>query len=389
MRRVKSVVLRTDLAYRIYLRLKFGASRLMQIPAGPLPNGTLRSEQEWKQATEQARSLRLPRHRSDEKNWDHLAAVLAILGRTSPQARILDAGAEFYSNVLPALFVCGYRDLIGINLSFTAPARRGPIRYLHGDITRTSFPGAHFDAAACLSVIEHGVPLEAYLREMYRILKPGGLLVTSTDYFPTPIDTRGQMAHGAAIKIFTRSQIQDLLRLAEEIGFERTGDIDLECAEKPVRWTQAGLAFTFIAFTLRKNSKNPPGPGRQRQPYAPAGSAGGFLRARRSEFPPVVFRLSGKPLSTRQCFAPLVALAARRIPGILKIRQAGGGRVRDCEGGEPTQCVDRAGKCETQSLGVKSWRRFAIFAGRARSSATISLTRTTSPAAAGTPICRW
>jgi len=159
-RRLKSAVLRTDAAYRLYLRLKFGAGRLTEIPEASLPNGTLQSAAEWKDATKQAKRLGVPRHRSDEKNWDHLEAVNAILSRTSTEARVLDAGAEYYSNVLPALFVYGYRNLIGINLSFTSPARRGPIQYLHGDITQTDFPDAWFDAATCMSVIEHGVPLE-------------------------------------------------------------------------------------------------------------------------------------------------------------------------------------------------------------------------------------
>ena len=252
LRRLKSAVLQPDFAYRAYLRMKFGAGRLTGIPEGPLPNGTLQTEEEWQATGEQARRLRVPRHRSPEKNWDHLAAVFAILNRTTASARVLDAGAEFYSNVLPALFVYGYRDLIGINLSFTREARRGPIRYRHGDITRTDFPDGYFDAATCMSVIEHGVPLEGYLREMHRILKPGGLLITSTDYFATPIDTRGQTAHGAPIKIFTRAEIEELLRLAESIGFEQTGPVHLDCAEKAVRWAQAGLAFTFVVFTLRK-----------------------------------------------------------------------------------------------------------------------------------------
>ncbi len=105
-----------------------------------------------------------------------------------------------------------------------------------------------------MSVIEHGVPLEGYFREMYRVLKPGGLLITSTDYYPTAIDTRGKTAHGAAIKVFTRAEIEEMLRLAGEIGFESTGEVDLECSERPVRWEQFGLEYSFVIFTLRKRT---------------------------------------------------------------------------------------------------------------------------------------
>ncbi|WP_348267494.1 methyltransferase domain-containing protein [Edaphobacter paludis] len=253
-RRIKSGALRPEAAYRLYLKLKFGTGQPVAKPKLPLPNGTLKSRAEWERALEEAKVARLPLHRGDEKNWDHLAAVFAILGSTTTSARVLDAGAEFYSNVLPTLFAYGYRNLYGINLSFTGEARRGPIRYLHGDITQTSFADGYFDAVSCMSVIEHGVPLEGYLREMHRVLKPGGLLITSTDYYPTAIDTRGKMAHGAAIKVFTKAEIQEILRLAEQIGFESTGPVDLDCSERPVRWEQFGLEYSFVIFTLRKKA---------------------------------------------------------------------------------------------------------------------------------------
>jgi len=250
---MKSAVLRWEPLYRLDLNLKFSAGRLSGIPGPRIASATLKNRSEWQQAFENAKRQRVPLHRAPEKNWDHLAAVSTILAHTSTNGRILDAGAEFYSNVLPTLFLYGYRELYGVNLSFTGPARRGPIRYLPGDITRTSFPDGHFDAISCMSVIEHGVPLEAYFREMYRLLKPGGLLITSTDYYPTPIDTQGMTAHGSPIKIFTKPEILAALALAERIGFQPTGDLDLDCEDKPIRWEKYGLEYTFILFTLRKS----------------------------------------------------------------------------------------------------------------------------------------
>ncbi len=254
-RRIKSAIFRFELAYRAHLKFKYGAGRL---PVGPeqsdgdLPNRVLQSRAEWQEAARRAKELRLPLHRADEKNWDHLAAAHAIVNATARSARILDAGAELYSNVLPALYVYGYRNLYGMNLAFADSARRGPIRYLPGDMTHTTFPNGFFDAVTCMSVIEHGVPLEAYFREMYRIIKPDGLLITSTDYFPEPIDTSGKLAHGAPIKIFSRTEMEEVLKLASRCGFNQTGKLDLECMERPVRWEQYGLEFTFVIFTLRR-----------------------------------------------------------------------------------------------------------------------------------------
>ena len=250
-RRIKSGFFRSAAVYRLYLKCKYGSRVLDGLSAG-LPNGVLQSRAEWQEATKTGKGLHLPLHRSDEKNWDHLAAVRAIVGATAKTACVLDAGAEFYSNVLPALFLCGYRHLYGMNLSFTDPARRGPIQYLPGDITCTGFADGFFDAVTCMSVIEHGVPLKPYFEEMYRLLKPGGILITSTDYYPEPINTRNKVAHDAPIKIFTRQEAREIISLAQGAGFELTGPVDLECSERPVRWDPYGLEYSFLIFTLRK-----------------------------------------------------------------------------------------------------------------------------------------
>jgi SAM-dependent methyltransferase len=251
-KRLKAMLLRPELFYRAYLKMKYGAGsrpgKLAKLPW----NGVLKNSAEWEAAAQAGDRARLPHHRDRCKDWDHLAAVSAILQMTTPSARILDAGAELYSNVLPSLFLYGYRNLWGLNLGFKFPMRRGPINYWAGDITRTEFDDGFFDAAACLSVIEHGVPLEAYFREMYRVLKRGGLLITSTDYYPSPIDTRGMKAHEAEIKIFTKPEVEQMLTVAKRVGFERTGIIDLDCTDKPIHWETYGLEYTFVMFTLKK-----------------------------------------------------------------------------------------------------------------------------------------
>ncbi|MGH9591135.1 MAG: class I SAM-dependent methyltransferase [Terracidiphilus sp.] len=251
-RRIKSAYFRLPGIYRLYLACKFGSACPPVFREPELPNRVLQSPAELREASEFGRRHRLPLHRSDAKNWDHLAAVKAILSNTTSAARILDAGAEMYSNVLPALYACGYRRLWGMNLSFADSARRGPIQYLRGDITRAGFSDGFFDAVTCMSVIEHGVPPQAYFTEMFRILKPGGMLITSTDYYPEPIDTGGKAAHGAPIQIFCRRQAEAMIALAQECGFEATGAIDLSTSSRLIRWEEYNLEYTFLIFTLRK-----------------------------------------------------------------------------------------------------------------------------------------
>ena len=217
-------------------------------------NTTLRSAKQVEQAYAEVRACGLPPHPDRPKNWDALSTLDLILRRTDRQAAVLEVGAALYSVTLPWLYLFGYRNLRGIDLVFDKPVRRGPIRYEHGDLTTTHFAGGSFDIIVSLSVIEHGVSPEKYFREMSRLLKPAGMLITSTDYWPNPIDTQGRTAYGVPITIFTRSDVEALLATARNYGLRPTGTIDLECDERCVTWDPFDLHYTFTCFALEKRA---------------------------------------------------------------------------------------------------------------------------------------
>ena len=200
-------VLRPKTGYRLFLKRKYGVVKPLAYPKISWENKVLRTQEEWVTVSEQVAKLQLPSCSDKSKNWDTLAALNCILKRTGQDAHILDAGAELYSMLLPWLFLYGYKNLTGINLLFNIPVKRGVIRYKHGNIIKTNFKDAFFDAVSCLSVIEHGVNLKLYFNEMFRILKPGGVLVTSTDYYEFPIDTGNRQAYGAPVHIFCKEEI--------------------------------------------------------------------------------------------------------------------------------------------------------------------------------------
>lgn len=251
--RLRDAVLRPEWLYRSYLRTYCGVRFAPhKLPEETGVQGVLKSEQQWRAALEQTELLKLPRHADGPKNWDTLTALAEVLAETTPAARVLDAGAELYSSFLPSLYAYGYRNLTGINLAFPRTIQRGPIRYEPGDITATRFAAVHFDAVACLSVVEHGVDLRAFFQEMARIIKPNGLLVISTDYWETPIDTDGKHDFGAPIHVFTRHELEAALEAARECGLELAVPVDWDCDEKAVRWDYHGLQYTYVVLTLRR-----------------------------------------------------------------------------------------------------------------------------------------
>src|SRR6266700_2066103 len=204
---IRDVMLVPEKNYRLYLKYKSRSDKPNGYPKATSSNAVLRSRQEWENSVMQVEALGLPLRRDLPKNWDSLATLESILRKTNSEAKILDAGAESYSVILPWLYLYGYRHLTGINLVFDKPLRRGPICYEYGDITQTRFENDTFDVITCLSVIEHGVNVRSYFQEAARILKPNGMLITSTDYYPSPIDTRNQTAYGVPIHIFSKDEI--------------------------------------------------------------------------------------------------------------------------------------------------------------------------------------
>jgi SAM-dependent methyltransferase len=242
-----------DAMFRTGVGRRILVGRSLDLPReAPAENGVLKREKDWRDALEEVVRLGLPHHPDLPKNWDSLAALSCILKRTGRGAVILDAGSELYSVILPWLCLYGYHHLRGINLVFDSVIRRGPIIYEYGDITATRFQDEVFDAVTCLSVIEHGVDVTAYFREMSRVLKPKGLLITSVDYFESPIDAKGKEAYGGPVHIFSGEEVLGALRIANAHGFVATGPLDLSCEERPVTWSRVGLQYTFLVFAMAK-----------------------------------------------------------------------------------------------------------------------------------------
>lgn len=106
---------------------------------------------------------------------------LAVVRRHVPGGRLLDAGAAygFFLQTASPYFEC-----MGIDVSeYAAKVAREEFRMnvQAVDIEHTNFPDAHFDAVVLWDIIEHLIrPVDA-LREVSRVLKPGGRVFISTD----------------------------------------------------------------------------------------------------------------------------------------------------------------------------------------------------------------
>lgn len=252
-KRVAEYVLWGRVAAQVRLEKALAPTFERPLPASVPPTAVLSERTQVEDSVEEAKRLRLPLHPTREKNWDALGAVAAVLAHVGTGARVLDAGSARYSIILPWLRLYGVTNLLGLNIEFDdRQVRHGAATFRHGDITDTGLPAESLDAVTCMSVIEHGVDVPAFLAESHRVLRPGGVLVISTDYDKSPPDTSRQEAYGQPVHIFGPEGIEGLIKEAERLGFSLVGDLELEHSERPVHWPRHGLDYTFLLLTFTR-----------------------------------------------------------------------------------------------------------------------------------------
>lgn len=202
-------------------------------------------------------SLGLPSHHDRQKDWDSLKVLSYIVNEHEPDTPVLDAGSGARSVILNWLSLLGYRRLAACDRTPVPPDfyRRRGISFSVQDMSRTSYADGSFGAIASVSVIEHGVDLPAFFREMHRLLRPGGHLLVSTDYWPDPVDTTGIFPYGVEfgeMKIFTRAEAEAFCAVATGIGLTPCAPVDFTAADRAVRWERVDRDYTFLFVAFRK-----------------------------------------------------------------------------------------------------------------------------------------
>jgi len=183
-----------------------------------------------------------------------------ITKQSDASAFVLDVGCNG-SPILPLLSRLGFINLYGCDLVLkkeisSAVEMCKTFDISIQDLEKTEFQNNTFDFVTSLSVIEHGINIQNYFKEMNRILKKEGLLLTSTDYWPDKISNLINTEvnpKDSPDNIFSRREIEeDVISVAERNGFLLTEPIDFTTGDKVVRWNDICLDYTFIFFALRK-----------------------------------------------------------------------------------------------------------------------------------------
>ncbi len=168
------------------------------------------------------REYELQTHRAEDRHWWYrgrrtvLSRAIADLGLPRP-ARILDAGCGSGRNMVelaPLGAVTGV-ELSEASVSLARDRLVGDV--IEGSVLAMPFDPASFDLAVSLDVIEHlDEDLEA-LRELRRVVAPGGALLVTVPAYEWLWSGHDEINHHH--RRYTRRSLQ---RVAEQAGWRQT-----------------------------------------------------------------------------------------------------------------------------------------------------------------------
>ena len=118
-------------------------------------------------------SSQLPKWRILEFRHHYPVAVVQLYPRLSPGMTVQRVGLD---PLVPSYLGLG--------------ANKHKMEYVASGSENIPFPDAHFDIVACLNALDHVDDLDATIREIKRVTKPGGffLLSVEIDHPPTPTE---------------------------------------------------------------------------------------------------------------------------------------------------------------------------------------------------------
>lgn len=167
-------------------------------------------------------------------SWYQDAASAYLEGR-EPQAtqgtgrapRILDVGGAG-SHFWLALATVGSEDVTIVDPGLPA-ADEGPGQFQHYPGTVEQYaatqPHGQFDVITAVSVVEHVETVRPFLRACHMLLRAGGLLFLTMDYWDAEGDDRAHF-HWMRKRIYNVERVRKLTNDLREFGFKSYGAAD-------------------------------------------------------------------------------------------------------------------------------------------------------------------
>lgn len=197
-------------------------------------------------------------HRLDpsyRQRWDIYDGILRRL--YGPKTRWLDGGCG--SNLAAAEFPCALN--VGMDTAIHPKLRRNPaVFFVAGELEHIPFRDGSFDLVTLNTVAEHFRNPDTALREIHRVLEPGGHLLIHTTNLRSPLILLGKLLpQSVRLRLFTRTlgaedddvfpafhRLNTPAALRNAAGFE----VAEFHAVQDVNWTRRPVFLVLLAFHL-------------------------------------------------------------------------------------------------------------------------------------------
>lgn len=168
---------------------------------------------------------------AQEQLTDQVIARLAV----SSGQRVLDIGSGLGLPAIRLARVTG-AEVVGISTSAGHVARAndrvrdeglaGQVRFEQADALELPFPPESFDAAMAIESFIH-LPRAAACRQVYRVLRPGGVLVVEDHYAGGPVTTEGAALVDVLRQLIVLSPVLGLGEYLEQVYAARLDLVEI------------------------------------------------------------------------------------------------------------------------------------------------------------------
>ena len=169
---------------------------------------------------------------------------------------LLDMGANG-SYLLPNAVRMGIKGRkCGIDLGKPEYDLQG-IDYVQGDLMNCPYEDNSFDVITCLSVVEHQVDFDKLAKECSRLLRKGGVLYITHDYWNPKVDTTdvGTKLYGLRWNILDASDVSLLEVALGKQGLNMTSNMDWTTQNAVINdqfCAPYGKKYTFSILKFKK-----------------------------------------------------------------------------------------------------------------------------------------
>ena len=212
--------------------------------------GFLKSRSEVEACTKFLHENGYASHALTCKDWD-IAQIIPQIN----DGNFLDMGSSG-SYILKNVLLKNIRgEKYGIDLR--APDLPLPnVKYLVGDLLSVPIDDGFFDYIACLSVIEHEVDLDKFAKEASRLLRSGGKIFVTFDYWDPQVKPRRTL-YSLKWQPLDKKHVKHLVKVCAKSGLKLVEKINWDTEDTVINKAyyspEPKIQYTFGLITLVKS----------------------------------------------------------------------------------------------------------------------------------------